>query len=49
MDFITAIQSGVQSPIGIHEAMDMTLPGLVSQISIQQGGQWLDVPNSRDW
>jgi hypothetical protein len=29
--------------------MDMTLPGLASQISIQQDGQWLDVPDSRDW
>jgi predicted dehydrogenase len=49
MDFITSIQSGGQSPIGIHESMDMTLPGLVSQISIQQEGRWLDVPNSREW
>ena len=29
--------------------MDMTLPGLISQQSIRQNGQWLDVPNSRDW
>jgi predicted dehydrogenase len=49
MDFIKAIQSGIQSPIGIHEAMDMTLPGLVSQMSIQQDGKWLEVPDSRDW
>ena len=30
-------------------AMDMTLPGLVSQQSIAQNGQWLDVPDSRSW
>ena len=29
--------------------MDMTLPGLVSQESIRQGGAWLDVPDSRVW
>jgi predicted dehydrogenase len=28
-------------PIGVHEAMDMTLPGLVSQQSILQDGAWL--------
>jgi hypothetical protein len=36
-------------PVGIHEAMAMTLPGLVSQQSIQQGGAWLPVPDSREW
>lgn len=35
--------------IGIHEAMDMTLPGLVSQQSIRENGQWLDGPDSRNW
>jgi hypothetical protein len=28
---------------------DMTLPGLVSQQSILQGGGWLEVPDSRAW
>jgi hypothetical protein len=35
--------------LGIHEAMDMTLAGLVSQQSIQEDGAWLDVPDSRRW
>ena len=35
--------------VGIHEAMDMTLPGLVSQESIRRGGEWLPVPDSRAW
>eukprot|EP01051_Picozoa_sp_SAG22_P008001 SAG22_NODE_587_length_8857_cov_5.973167_4_plen_407_part_00 len=35
--------------VGIHEAMDMTLPGLVSQASADSGGRWLPVPDSRDW
>ncbi len=35
--------------LGIHEALNMTLPGLVSQQSIAQGGAWLPVPDSRTW
>ena len=49
MDFIDAVE-GIRPPaIGVHEAMDMTLPGLVSQQSILQGGAWLAVPDSREW
>lgn len=48
-DFIAAISGEKPVPIGIHEAMDMTLPGLVSQKSISEGGRWLDVPDSREW
>ncbi len=40
-DFIRAVVNGTPPPIGIHEAMDMTLPGLISQQSIAQGGVWL--------
>ncbi|MEO6848558.1 MAG: Gfo/Idh/MocA family oxidoreductase, partial [Chthoniobacterales bacterium] len=39
----------VENQLGIHQALDMALPGLVSQQSILQGSQWLPVPNSRDW
>ena len=49
MDFIDAVEGKHPSPIGIHEAMDMTLPGLVSQQSINQEGQWMEVPDSRHW
>jgi predicted dehydrogenase len=49
MDFVAAIQGLRPPPVGIHEAMDMTLPGLVSQESIQRDGEWLDVPDSRRW
>lgn len=49
IDFVDAIQGKTPTPIGIHEAMDMTLPGLVSQQSISQGGAWLPVPDSRAW
>ena len=49
MDFVASIVDGAPCPIGIHEAMDMTLPGLISQDSIRAGGVWLDVPDSRAW
>lgn len=49
VDFVDAIRGRKPVPIGIHEAMDMTLPGLVSQESIRRGGEWLPVPDSREW
>ena len=49
LDFIDAVQGKRAPAIGIHEAMDMTLPGLFSQQSILQGGAWLEVPDSRAW
>lgn len=49
LDFVNACTGNRPCPIGIHEALDMTLPGLVSQQSILQGGAWLPVPDSRQW
>ncbi len=49
LDFVNAIRGEAPCPIGIHEAMEITLPGLVSQQSIAEGGRWLDVPDSRQW
>jgi predicted dehydrogenase len=49
LDFVNSIVDGAPCPIGIHEAMDMTLPGLISQASVLQEGAWLDVPDSRTW
>ncbi len=49
IDFTDAIVGKRATPVGIHEAMDMSLPGLVSQQSILQNGRWLDVPDSRQW
>jgi predicted dehydrogenase len=49
MEFVNTIVDGTPCPIGIHGAMDMTLPGLISQASVMQEGQWMDVPDSRDW
>ena len=49
LDFIKAIKGEAPCPIGIHETMDITLPGLVSQQSVLQDGAWLEVPDSREW
>ncbi len=49
LDFVDAALGRRPAPVGIDEAMDMTLPGLVSQQSIAQGGRWIEVPDSRRW
>lgn len=48
-DFVSAILEDHQPPIGIDQAMDMTLPGLASQQSIAQGSTWVAVPDPRNW
>lgn len=49
LDFAKAVRGDADAPFGIHEAMDMTLPGLISQQSILEGGRWIEVPDSREW
>ena len=48
-DFVSGILEDREPPIGIDVAMDMTLPGLVSQQSIAQGSTWVAVPDPRNW
>ncbi|GAA3399785.1 Gfo/Idh/MocA family protein [Paenibacillus hodogayensis] len=48
-DFLNALTEGKPSPLGIHRALDMTLPGLISRESAERDGAWLDVPDSRGW
>jgi hypothetical protein len=47
LDFLDAIEAGSKPPLGIYEALEMTLPGLVSERSIEQGGTWLAVPDPK--
>lgn len=49
VDFVEALFGRQPLTLDIHAAMDMTLPGLVSQQSILEEGRWLEVPNSREW
>lgn len=45
-DFLDALRQGRPSPIDIHQALDMSLPGLCAQESIRQGGAPVEIP---DW
>lgn len=47
--FVEAALGKRPPDIDIHAAMDMTLPGLLSQESMQRDGAWVDVPDSREW
>lgn len=49
VDFAEAILGHRSPTVGLHEAMDMTLPGLISQQSVMEGSRWLPVPDSRIW
>ncbi|MHB9033859.1 MAG: Gfo/Idh/MocA family protein [Anaerolineae bacterium] len=49
LDFSEAILGKKLPTVGLHEAMDLTLAGLVSQQSVAEGGRWLPVPDSRTW
>lgn len=48
-DFVEAILEDKPPVISIHDALDMSLPGLMSTVSIDQGGTWVAVPDSRTW
>ncbi len=47
-DFAKTIRNEIPCPIDIHRAMDMTLPGIISEQSVKNS-QWVDVPDSRSW
>lgn len=47
--FLDALLDGEPVPVDVDRAMDMSLPGLISQQSMAQEGAWVDVPDSRDW
>jgi predicted dehydrogenase len=47
LDFLDAVERGSRPPIDVYTALDMTLPGVVSEDSIAQGGAWLRVPDPR--
>lgn len=48
-EFVEAIAVGRRTPIDVYAALDMTLPGLISEQSVAQGGAWLAVPDPRFW
>jgi hypothetical protein len=54
-DFLSLCRYGergsqeLTSVAGVHAAMDLTLPGLISELSAEQDGAWIEVPDSRAW
>jgi predicted dehydrogenase len=46
-EFVDAVLNGTKIPIDVYDAMDFTVPGLVSQESIRRGGVTLPVPDFR--
>ena len=49
-DYLDAVCSGNPPPISLDEAMDMTLPGLVTQEYFEEASRgWVKVPDPRDW
>lgn len=46
-DFVEAIRGGRPSPIDVHAALDMTLPGLCAHRSALQGGVQVEIPDFR--
>jgi len=47
-DFVAAVRSGDAPPIDVYRALDYTVPGLVSEQSIAQGGAPVPVPDFRE-
>ena len=47
-DFVDSIIHDTSPPIDVYKAMDFTLPGLVSEESIANGGMPVKVPNFRE-
>jgi len=46
--WLESVANGMASPIDVHEALDMTLPGLLAHRSGLTGSTPLDVPDLRD-
>jgi predicted dehydrogenase len=48
-EFVEAIANSGHPPLDIYTALDMTLPGLVSERSFHENGAWTAVPDPRLW
>lgn len=48
-DFLDAVVADRAPELDIYAALDMTLPGLVSESSFYEHGAWRSVPNPRLW
>ncbi len=48
-DFVDAVLGRREPPVDVYRALDMTVPGLISEESIERGGVVLPVPDFRAW
>lgn len=46
-DFVHSVTRDEPPPIDVYKALDMTLPGLASEMSFYQNGAWVSVQNPR--
>jgi predicted dehydrogenase len=46
-DFVDAILKDTAPPIDVYRALDFTVPGLMSEVSVERGGAPVAVPNFR--
>jgi hypothetical protein len=46
--FARVVRGETANPLDVHRALDLTLPGLISQEAVTTD-QWLEVPDSRQW
>jgi predicted dehydrogenase len=48
-DLFDALLTDSALPMDVHEALDVSLPGLYSQQAISGDPEWVEVPDSRAW
>ncbi len=48
-DYLDSLWEKEQVPIDIWRSLDMSLPGIMSIDSLQHNGDWVDVPDPRNW
>jgi predicted dehydrogenase len=49
LDFLDAVLEGEPVPIDGYRSLDISLPGIASRESIANDGEWVDVPDPREW
>lgn len=49
LDFLDAVLRGEPVPIDGYRSLDISLPGLASRESIDNDGEWVEVPDPRKW
>lgn len=45
LDLLEAIENETKAPLDVYAALNMTLPGIISEQSISAGGAWVAVPD----